>query len=318
MDKTTTAEIRLSFSQIVPKLQLAWDSTSLNSLKRCPRYYQYNIVEGYVSRLENVHLRFGSEYNNALVIYDKARAAGAEHDDAVLAAIRYALTATWDETLGRPWASDLPVKTRETLIRSIVWYFDKFADDPFVTQRLGDDVAAVEVPFRFYIDEDATLTGEPYLLCGYLDKLVNWSGSGWIVDKKTTKSPLDEKYFNEYTPNTQVSQYSFAGHVIGGEHIKGVIIDAVQLGVTFSRFQRSQITRTPSQLEEWLKDSLTFIRQNEQYVKANYWPQNDAVCGLYGGCPYRAICSKSPDVRQPHLNALYAKRKWDPLVTREI
>jgi hypothetical protein len=138
------------------------------------------------------------------------------------------------------------------------------------------------------------------------------------MDKKTTRYQLDENYFNQYSPHNQVSEYSLAGAIMFDVPIKGVIIDAVQLGVTFSRFQRSQITRTPAQLEEWMADSIVHIRQNEEYVRQNHWPQNDTACDMYGGCPYRAICSSSPELRQRHLDALYHKRKWDPLVTREI
>jgi hypothetical protein len=318
MDKTTTAETRLSFSPTLPNHQLAWDSTSLSSLKQCPRYYQYNILLGYVTRAENVHLRFGSEYNNALVTYNKRKAAGEDHETATLSAVRYAMEHTWDEITGRPWVSDEPTKNRETLVRTVIWYLDKYAEDPLQTLVLANGEAAVELPFRLHIDVDSGLTGEPYLLCGYLDRKVEFNGHGWITDWKSSKYALDERYFDRYSPDNQVSQYSFAGTMISGEPIAGVIIDAVQLGVTFSRFQRSQIKRTPAQLEEWLRDSIYWLRQNESFVEANYWPQNDTACEKYGGCPYRKICGASPEVRPALLEGLFQKRMWDPLVTREV
>lgn len=318
MDKTTTLSTRLSFSTVLTKLQLAWDSTSLGALKRCPRYYEYNIIEGYVTRGESVHLRFGSEYNNALVTYHKCRAKGEDHETATLSAVRYAMTHTWDAVLGRPWTSDEPTKTRETLVRSVIWYLDKFVEDSLQTLVLATGEAAVELPFRIHLEIDCNLTGEPYLLCGYLDRKVEFNDQPWITDWKSTKYALDEKYFARYSPDNQVSQYSFAGTIIGNEPIAGVIIDAVQLGVTFSRFQRAQISRTPAQLEEWLHDSIRFIRQNEDYVKDDYWPQNDTSCEKYGGCAYRSICAASPEIRPALLNGLFHKRSWDPLVVREI
>ena len=318
MDKTTTSENRLSFSQINPKLQLAWDSTSLGALKRCPRYYEYNIIEGYVSRLESIHLRFGTEYNNALATYHIALAQGKTYEDAVLLTVRYAMTQTWDETLGRPWTSDLPMKTRETLLRSIIWYLDKFEDDPCETVVLATGEAAVELPFRIHLDILSSLTEEPYLLCGYLDSVVKFCGGEWITDKKTTRYALDEKYFAQYTPHNQVSQYSFAGDIAFHSLIRGVIIDAVQLGVTYSRFQRQQISRTKPQLEEWLSDTVIVIRQNEVYVNENHWPMNDTACDMYGGCPYRTVCAASPEIRPKLLENLFQKRSWDPLVVREI
>ena len=318
MDKTTTSEVRLSFSTQHPRHQIAWDSTSLGALKRCPRYYYYNIIEGYTSRSESVHLRFGSEYNNALVIYHKARALGKDKEASLLAALRYALVQTWDEKLGRPWTSDEPTKTRETLIRTIIWYLTQFEDDALETQVFASGEAAVELPFRIHVDLDSGLTGESYILCGYLDRFADFNGGSWITDFKTSKYQLDERYFARYSPDNQVSQYDFAGTMIAPEPIQGVIIDAVQLGVTFSRFQRAQIKRTPMQREEWFRDAKHFIQLNEIYVRDDYWPMNDTSCEKYGGCPYRSVCSASPEIRPRLLDGLFTKRIWDPLVVREI
>lgn len=318
MDKTTTSEERESFSKLNPKHQLAWDSTSLGALKRCPRYYQYNIIEGHSSRQEKVDLRFGSEYNNALVIYNKTRAEGKDHEAGVLSALRYALAQTWDQVLNRPWASSHPIKNRETLIRTIIWYLDRFEDDSCETFILSTGEPAVELPFRLYLQIDSSLTGEPYLLCGYLDRLVTLMDKTWITDKKTTKHMLNEDYFKQYSPNNQISQYSLAGTLICPTPIAGIIIDAAQVAVTFSRFQRSQITRTKAQLEEWLEDAVSYIRQNETYVQNNHWPMNDTTCDMYGGCPYREVCSASPELRPQLLTGLFQKRTWDPLIVREI
>lgn len=318
MDQIIDEPVRESFSKHHPKHQLAWDSTSLGALKRCPRYYEYNILEGYVARQESVHLRFGTEYNNALVTYHKCKAAGQDHETAMLSALRYAMEHTWDHDLGRPWTSDEPTKNRETLIRSIIWYLLKFEADPLETLVLATGEAAVELPFRIHIEINSSITNEPYLLCGYLDRKVELNNHPWITDFKSTKYALDEKYFDRYTPDNQVSQYSFAGSIIDREPIAGVIIDAVQLGVTFSRFQRQPIGRTPMQLEEWLRDSIHFIKQNEEFVQNHYWPQNDTSCEKYGGCQYRKICSASPEIRPRLLDGLFHKRSWDPLKVREV
>ena len=156
------------------------------------------------------------------------------------------------------------------------------------------------------------------MLCGYLDRVVTFQGSAWITDWKTSKYSLDEKYFQKYSPDPQMSQYTLAGIMILGTPISGIIIDAAQLGVTFSRFQRGQTTRTVPQLEEWLGDTMMAIKLNESYVQADYWPQNDTACDKYGGCIYRTVCSASPDLRPRLLTGLFHQRSWDPLVVREI
>ena len=300
-----TEEFRESFSKINKNHQLAWDNTSLIALKKCPRYYQYSILEGYASGGENTHFRWGSEYNNALVMYNQAIADGMTKDEATASAVAYALEHTWDFELDRPWVSTMPMKTRETLVRSIIWYLDKYYDDPIETQVLETGKSAVELSCRVDIDLTSELTGESYLLCGYVDRKGSFMGSSWVTDWKSTKSALDEKYFESYSPNNQVSQYSFIMNILDDEPVKGVIIDAVQLGVSYSRFQRGLIPRTPSVLEEWFRDAVYYIRLNEKFLEANYWPQNDTACTKLGGCHFKEVCSKSPAIRLILLKASF-------------
>ena len=55
-----------AFSKSLPGLQIAWDSTSLGTLKECPRKYQYSIMLGKQPREISVHLTFGLYYHAAL------------------------------------------------------------------------------------------------------------------------------------------------------------------------------------------------------------------------------------------------------------
>jgi hypothetical protein len=308
---------RLSFSTQNPSHQLAWDSTSLGALKTCPRYYQYNILEGYTAHAENVHFVFGIEFHAALEHYDRQRANGMDQNNATLSAVASALTSTWRPDLGRPWVSDEPTKNRHTLIRAIVWYLDQFQNDPLETVVLRNGQPAVELSFRHEL-ELTSRSGEQYLLCGHMDKLARWEGKTWVVDRKTTKSGLGQDYFDKYSPDNQVSLYTFAGGAVFHEPVVGLIIDAGQTGVNFTRFQRQPIRRTPSQLAEWVHDLAYWLSLAESFAEAGYYPMNDKACTMYGGCPYRGVCGVAPEIRPRLLEQLYTRRAWDPLVTREI
>lgn len=308
---------RLSFSPTLPTLQLAWDSTSLGALKTCPRYYQYNILEGYTAHTENVHLVFGTEFHAALELFDRARAQGMEHEDALLTAVAHVLTATWRPDIGRPWQSDEPTKNRHTLVRAVVWYLDQFRDDSLETVILRDGNPAVELSFRFELDF-ASHSGEQFLLCGHMDKLARWDGKVYVADRKTTKGALGQDYFDKYSPDNQVSLYTFAGGAVFHEPIAGLIIDAGQTLVNGTRFQRQVIRRTSSQLVEWAHDLTYWLSLAESFAEAEYWPMNDKACTMYGGCPYRGVCGVAPEIRPRLLEQLYTRRVWDPLVTREI
>lgn len=307
-----------SFSAQLPTLQLAWDSTSLSALKECPRKYYYSIVLGYEPRQRSFHLTFGILYHEALEAYDHARATNKDHDTATGAAVLCALKNSWDFKLRRPWSSPDANKNRFTLIRTVIWYLDHFADDAIETVILANGKPAVELSFRHEGPIHFHSVKQNAIICGHMDRLGSIGGQVWVVDRKTTKHAIDENYFKQYTPDNQMSAYSVAGKVVFNVPVQGVIIDAAQVMVTFSRYRRGFAHRTAAMLDEWIRDTATYLAQAEEYAEENYWPQNDKSCFNYGGCPFRPICARSPEVRQAFLDdkTQYSKRVWDPLQVR--
>lgn len=303
------------------KIQYAWDSTSLGWLKECPRKYQYHMIEGWVGRGESVHLEYGILYHEALELFDRLRAAGTPHDDALIQVIRQTLIDTWRE--GRPWRAslDLPsddkasLKSRENLVRTIVWYIDKFRDDPAQTLILPSGKPMVELHFQFEIDFSYNMSTH-YALCGYLDRIVEFQGEPFVMDRKTATTTLGSYYFEQFEPDNQMSLYTVASQIAFKTPVRGVIVDAAQIAVGFSRFVRSFVFKTPDQIDEWMKDLKIWLRLAERFAEANYWPQNDKSCHKYGGCPFRGICSKSPSVRDKFLESSFVKREWNPLIPR--
>lgn len=313
-----------AFSEQLPALQIFWDSTSLGALKKCPRYYQLTIVEGWSARGRKLDLEFGLFLHAARERYYHARASGADHDAAVDAAFDWLLTATWDETLDRPWIGD-QYKNRFTLARTLVWYLDQWEHDPLATVIQADGKPAVELSFRFALDfgpYGGEFSYDPikdeggetkFYLCGHLDRLVRFNDRLWISDLKTTKNALDAWYFAQFSPHNQMSCYSLGGQVALSEPCAGIIIDAVQIGVGFSRSVRGQVQRTQAQLEEFLRSLRVLLTQAETYARANFWPMNETQCW---NCEFRSICAKSPNVREKWLAADFVRRTWDPTVAR--
>jgi hypothetical protein len=296
------------------KIQYAWDSTSLGWLKECPRKYYYSMIVGWRPKTESVNLIFGSWYHQALELYDKARASGIDHEEALLDAVHFCLKATWIN--GRPWVSDHNSKTRETLIRSVVWYLDNFgANDPAKTVVLADGRPAVELSFKLNLDWGPT-PDQPYILCGHLDKLVEYASGIYDLDRKTTSTTLTPSYFDQFDPDNQMSLYSFASKVVFKTDLKGVIIDAAQIAVGFTRFARGFTYRTETQIEEWLRDSRYWFNVQAACAKEDYYPMNDKSCHKYGGCHFRGICSKSPEVRDAFLKSDFEIAKWNPMEPR--
>src|SRR5262249_43051879 len=104
-----------------------------------------------------------------------------------------------------------------------------------------------------------------------------------------------------------------AGQVILSATIKGVIIDAAQVAIDFSRYTRSFTYRTKDQIDEWLADLGFHLGMAEHYATIGHWPMNDTACRM---CDFRGICSKSPKVRDKFLASEFEKREWNPLIPR--
>ncbi len=307
-----------SFSQINPKLQLFWDSTSLGELKTCPRKYEYAIIEGWEPKGQrNVHLEFGIWMHSGRERYYHCRAEGMDHESALMSALHFVLCGTWNKVLKRPWTSDDPNKNRGTLIRSLCWYLDHWQNDPMETLILADGTPAVELSFRYDTGLRSSSTGEPIMLCGHLDRVGQLASQTWLSDLKSTKHTIKgfsaAEYFAQFSPDNQMSLYSFAGKIVLERPIRGVLVKAAQIGVTFSRFRTAQIPRPSAVLDEWFREVQYWIGQAKGFAEANYWPMNDKACFL---CSFKKVCAVSPSHRRAHLEADYVKREWNPLSAR--
>ncbi len=207
---------------------------------------------------------------------------------------------------------------------------------------MADGKPAVEVSFRFELDFGPTRTKlvakeywdsgsqeliveptevketvQPYLLCGHLDRIVDFGGELYVMDRKTTGSTPGNFYFLQYEPNNQMTLYTLASQIVMHSPIRGVIIDVAQIAVGFSRFTRGFTYRTKDQIDEWMNDLAYWLRKAEEFADWDYWPQNDTACDKFGGCKFREICSKSPQVREQFLAGNFEKGEpWNPLKVR--
>jgi hypothetical protein len=321
------------------KIQFAWDSTSLGALKTCPRYYQYTMLDGYQPKGESVHLRFGSEYHAAIQHYDIAKASGSTHEEAIRLAIANLLINTSD------WQVDENTragnyKNRRTLLQLTIDYFDNYIDDPATTFILENGKPAVELSFKFELDWGpkqviasppttpevyySTQVGtgiQPYLLCGHLDRVVSFADDLFVLDHKTTTTTPSTYFFAGFNPSNQMTLYTLAGRVVLNTPIRGVIIEAAQIMLEKpSKFERVPTHRTQDQLDEWINDLHYWFNLAESYAEADHWPMNDTACGMYGGCKFRDVCSKSPQVREVYLKSDFIKLeeadRWNPLKAR--
>jgi hypothetical protein len=260
------ANNRLSFSEVQPKLQIAWDSVSLGALKKCPRYYQYAIVEGWRGKHESHHLRYGQLYHRALEVYDHHSFTGASHEEALVAALRdladgcqdWELVTKQDDTrivteperLTNPdpvtgevyrrvgwWnphehlheeKAKRDAKDIPNLFRTVIWYLDTFGQqDTLKTVRLANGKPAVEMSFRYELGYTFE-TGEEMLHSGHLDRVVRMGeeGSFYVLDRKTTGTTISGNSAWGY-----FAKYSpdnqMTGYTLAARVVLGFITDGV-------------------------------------------------------------------------------------------
>lgn len=306
--------------------QVAWDGTSLDTYMQCPRKYLLRIVEGWAPAQGNAILRYGQIRHRAHEVYAGQRARGVSKDDALDAAVQVALEESvgLDELAALGPKKDANKRTRANLVRAVVWWAEEFGDedDPVQTVVLPDGRPAVELSWTLPLMERAP-GGESYMLCGHFDRLVTYCGAPFVDEYKHTTASLSKYYWARYSPNVQVSTYSAAARVLLPGGVKGVLIEAEQLGVTFARFERHFAHRSTGQSNEWLRTAVRWIKRAEHDAARraagdpDAFPMNESACGNYGGCAFRGICSKSPEVRRNFLAADFTQEElWDPLRTR--
>lgn len=319
--------LNTSFSTKLPTLQLAIDSTSLGAFKECPRKYYYSIMLGYEPKAENVHFVFGLLMHGCAERYHHKKAAGQSHDDALDFVVDWLLKETWNKALKRPWDSGDSYKNRYTILRTVVGYLDKYGEhDALKTVILDNGKPAVELSFSFPLGLTSQYTGEEFQACGHLDRLATLNDDPYIPDVKTSKSDLGPRFWQGFDPSNQFGMYLLAGQIVYKLPVKGLIIDAAQVQVGESRFDRKLITKDKYQLDEFYKSTVRWVKRMEEAAidadgltdPAEAYPMNETSCTKYNGCQFlvAGICSRSPAARQHALDSHFKRRVWDPLTRR--
>lgn len=302
--------------------QFAWDNTSLKWSMTCLQQYKYKMIDRWEARAKSHHLLFGGWYASALEQFYKLLAEGMDRELALETTILETLRATWEYALdaeGKPkvaanghligigWQSPVTDKTRENLIRSIIWYTEHFKDDSVKTVILPNGKPAVEYSFRMEIDYGN-------FLCGHIDRLCEFGDAYYMMDQKTTGHTITQYYFNQFDNDNQMSTYLFAGRAIYDAPVKGFIIDGAQVAVGFTRFERGYTYRTEDQLDEWYEDTLAHIEAAQQAVREQHFPKTLTACYT---CDFKNVCNKPPSMREKYLHGDFYQRKgWNPLEER--
>jgi hypothetical protein len=309
-----------AFSPDNPQLQLLWDATSLQAMV-CPRKYQLAVLEGWraQSRAQpgeeagNDDIRFGTLLHSALERWDALVASvvwglgpanmGFGMENAMLETLRCALVES------RDWTSASNIKNRHTLVRAVVWYCLDNLSTRLLPVLRQDGRPFLETQLRRPL-------GPTLALIANIDGIKQWGGEVFAHERKSTKSYLGPSYWARFSLGPQVDTYDLVADAAWPEPVTGVLLEAVQTGVGFARWERRVLPRSPAKRAEWLKEVCRTVREAERCAMEfgpSPWPMRRSACNLDGGCPYRRVCSQEPRMRQAMLEHGFVRRPHDPL-----
>ena len=367
---------------IIPSTKLQWvyDSTTIKLLQGCLRKYNYKFLQGWQEQETPVALAFGRDLHTCLETYHKCRAYGLDFETSVKRMARLAAL------LGERLQSLDTSRTKETLVRSVVWYLDEYKDDPLKTAMLPDGKPAVELSFMLpmfdievgptselpkldyqevltYCDSHSAeaivavaqgrkLFGEivnlPYNdelrlavkrsfytitihFSGHIDRVVHFGDETFVTDYKSSKYPLTLEWVRGFDMSTQFEGYYTAAHILASQPNTvfpsppaGVLVDALQLGVNFTRFARFPLRYSASVADDFLTNLEALVRiKAETAAKLDLYPREaESECNAYrradgtGGCEFRAVCTTPTAARERELRQRFVKSVWDPSVAR--
>lgn len=293
----------LGFSDKHPDLRLAWDATCLAAFMKDPLVYFWTYVRGHQSISKPRAMLWGTLWHEAIAEYRKQSDwAGGEgwtttpinlEDPALHKAIRFTIKRADELNL-----MDSPCRREDenrrnvyTLVRSLIWYATKYRTDWLAPVVDTDGSLMIEKHFvvpmglksrATFVDRSVypaiTAPEEDYYLCGSLDEIAqDEDGDQFVLERKSTTSTVASYYFDQHDPSVQMWTYDLIGSkIMPMSPLRGVVVEACQTAVGFTRFERHEITRTPEQRKHWLETIHYWVKQAEQCALSGYWPMNPA------------------------------------------
>lgn len=318
-----------------PHLRLAWDATTLNALLGNPTAYYWEHVLGWRGLEASLPMRWGIVWHEVVAEYLLQRLHGASREDAVHSACRLAITKAGEfeiNELAAEAGQDRKKRNVRTLLRSIVWYDEVYGDDDYLEPAYlpHTDSPGLETHFSMPIpdpDDDMkplkAYTGEPYILAGHIDQIA-WDRDREClvgVERKNTTSTPSGWYWARYDPSPQINTYALVTSMLyPNEKVGGVIIEACQNGVGFTRFERKMVHRTEAHHRQWLRCVCNWIRFAEERAVVGDWEDWLNPASKFDGGVYNMIAAQSPAVWDNFL-ASHCQREeglWNPLEHREV
>jgi len=192
------------------------------------------------------------------------------------------------------------------VVRTVIWGADTMeAGNIKPVEAMNADPEAEGE--EFLVEFPRTFGGQQYYLRGYFDGVAEIPPypSRYVRERKTTTKTISgQGYRSHFSPNTQIELYSWAAPIwakikgFEGDFV-GVLLDAFQAAVGFTRTARFTLNPSDDVKGEFVLDMDYYLYQAELFADADCWPKNRSSCFL---CQFKKVCS-APKSARPGLLA---------------
>jgi len=265
------------------------DNTMFTWFDECARLYQVFAVLGLRPKLKRAPLEFGSLLHEGL---DTLYQTKSIHD-----AVNKMESLPYEDPIDDH-------RTKARAILTLVEYHEHYGDE----EGWFKNILLTETPFDI-----VSLNGFRY--GGKIDLIVNYNDEAWIIDHKTT-SMGGPTWWDQFYNSPQMLGYVFAGSLLVGRPIQGVIVNQLLIHKTKKspeeQFARRPFLYSKDQVEEWLHMRASTYQKIKAAKDSGYFPPNYNNCkGKFGRCALFNICTLPQASRARALEYDFEHNPWD-------
>ncbi len=283
------------------------DSSMRATFRECPRKFYWQYIRCRRAGGDSVHLVAGGAFARGLEI---ARRCFYILNYTAADSVALGLLA-----LTKAYGTFVPPekyknKSWERTAGALVAYLDKYPlgrdYPPFV---FGGN-PCIEFSFAIPLSINHPDTGLPLLAVGRADQIIDYNGTPYGADEKTTGS-LGPTWADKWALRAQFMQYAWA-MAEHGINIAGFLVRGVALKVTGYDFAEA-ICQPQRHISRWYAQFNQDIQAMLRCWHENEWGLDFGdACNAYGGCPYRELVCSSTNP-EPAISMYFERNIWNPL-----
>lgn len=296
-----------------PPFPAVLDNSMMSRFRACPQKFYLEHMLNWKSKTPNVDLHAGGAYAHGLEAARRSYYEQGEPADIAMAKGMKALIEAYGEF-------ECPEDSPKSLIRmcgALEYYFDRYplASEEAVPSQISPDRKGIEFSFAEPLPILHPETANPIIYCGRMDQVVDFAGSRYGEDDKTTKQ-LGGTWPRQWDLRAQFTGYCW-GCQQGGIPISGFLVRGVSVLKTKYDTLQALTYRHPFMIQRWLDQLVRDVQRMIKCWEEGYWDWNlDDACTSYGGCTFRKVCmSEDP---APWLEIDFEKRRYDPQLRKEF